>query len=126
MGKEDFEKAIAVFEVNVEAFPNSFNVYDSYGEALLKQGAREEAIKNYWKSIKLNPGNANGFKVLNELGISIEDLIGNIAVPINEQVLATYVGRYQTSARRNHDDPYGRRPAHCRTKRTTAEPDRRI
>lgn len=98
LAKDDIEKAIAIFKINVDAFPNAFNVYDSYGEALLKQGAREEAIENYRKSIKLNPGNENAFKVLNELGISTEELIKNISVAVDDQVLAGYVGRYQASA----------------------------
>jgi len=95
--KNDFEKATALFKLNVEAFPNAYNVYDSYGEVLLAQGAKEEAIENYKKSIKLNPGNENGVKVLNGLGISNADLIKSISIAVDTQVLAGYVGRYQTS-----------------------------
>lgn len=73
MAKDDIEKALAVFKLNIEAFPDAFNVYDSYGEALLKQGAREKAIENYKKSVKLNPGNEHGINVLKELGVSIDD-----------------------------------------------------
>ena len=65
MGKGDLEKAIAIFKLNVDAFPYAYNVYDSYGEALLAQGAREEAIENYKQSVQLNPDNENGIKVLN-------------------------------------------------------------
>ena len=97
MGKDDLTKAIAIFKLNVEAFPYAFNVYDSYGEALLKQGAREEAIENYKTSVKLNPGNKNGVKVLNDLGVSTDDLIKAISVAVDAQVLAGYVGRYQAS-----------------------------
>jgi tetratricopeptide (TPR) repeat protein len=73
MGKDDIEKALAILKLNIEAFPNAYNVYDSYGEALLKQGAREEAIENYKKSVKLNPENEHGINVLKELGVSTDD-----------------------------------------------------
>ncbi len=73
MGKDDIDKALAVFKLNIKAFPDAFNVYDSYGEALLKQGAKEEAIENYKKSVKINPGNEHGINVLKELGVSIDD-----------------------------------------------------
>ena len=58
------EKALEVFRLNTLLFPESANVYDSYGEALLKIGRKEEAIKMYQKSIDLNPDNENGKKVL--------------------------------------------------------------
>jgi CubicO group peptidase (beta-lactamase class C family) len=80
MGKDDLEKAIAIFKLNVEVFPYAFNVYDSYGEALLAQGAREEAVENYKKSVSLNPGNENGIQVLNDLGESTEDLLFKVPI----------------------------------------------
>ena len=45
------------FKLNIELFPKSSNVYDSYGEALLKQGDKEKTIENYSKSVELNPAN---------------------------------------------------------------------
>lgn len=54
-----FPEAIAVFEMNVTAFPNSSNVYDSLGEALMDAGRIEDAIANYEKSLELDPGNDN-------------------------------------------------------------------
>jgi peptidoglycan hydrolase-like protein with peptidoglycan-binding domain len=74
MAKDDLEESIAIFELNVEAFPDSFVVYDSYGGALLKLGARQEAIENYKKSVELNPFNENGVKVLNDLGVPTDGL----------------------------------------------------
>lgn len=62
-------EAAFIFKLNVEAFPNSWNVYDSYGEALLAIGDKTEAIKNYQKSVELNPDNENGIRVLKELGV---------------------------------------------------------
>ena len=60
-------EALEVFKLNAEVFPDSWNVYDSYGEILLKIGNKEEAIKMYQKSIELNPKNENGKNVLKQL-----------------------------------------------------------
>ncbi|MEZ4951118.1 MAG: tetratricopeptide repeat protein [Saprospiraceae bacterium] len=62
------KEAAEVFKIAVDAFPNSFNTYDSYGEALLALGQKEKAIFNYKKSLELNPENENGKRVLRELG----------------------------------------------------------
>ena len=75
-------EAAAVFKLNVEAYPNSFNVYDSYGEALMVLGQKEEAIENYKKSVQLNPGSVSGLKVLKEAGVNTDALIKK--VPIEE------------------------------------------
>ncbi|WP_163220588.1 tetratricopeptide repeat protein, partial [Citrobacter freundii] len=47
--------------------PDSWNAYDSYGEALLKAGRKDDAIAMYRKSVALNPGNANAKAVLKRL-----------------------------------------------------------
>jgi tetratricopeptide (TPR) repeat protein len=61
------KEAIEIFKINVEQYPDSFNVYDSLGEAYMINGDKELAIKNYEKSIKLNPDNENGKKMLEKL-----------------------------------------------------------
>jgi CubicO group peptidase (beta-lactamase class C family) len=60
-------EAVKTFKLNIQLFPNSWNVYDSYGEALLIIGQKEEAIKMYNKSIELNPKNEGGKKALEKL-----------------------------------------------------------
>lgn len=60
-------QAIETFKINAGMFPNSWNAFDSYAEALLANGQKEEAIKMYKKSIELNPKNENGKKVVEEL-----------------------------------------------------------
>jgi tetratricopeptide (TPR) repeat protein len=62
-----FREAIEIFKLSVEAYPQSYNAYDSLGEAYMDNGDKELAIKNYQKSLELNPGNANGVKKLKEL-----------------------------------------------------------
>jgi len=61
------DNSLLTFASATLIFPNSSNMYDSYGEALLQSGKKEEAIKMYQKSLELNPDNENGKKVLKEL-----------------------------------------------------------
>ncbi|KMQ65867.1 beta-lactamase [Chryseobacterium angstadtii] len=61
------KEALNIFKLNVYLFPDSWNVYDSYGEILLKTGDKNKAIEMYQKSVELNPDNDNGKKVLKEL-----------------------------------------------------------
>jgi len=64
---EDLQTAIVLFTLNVEAYPDSWNVYDSLGEAFLAAGNKEKAIENYERSIALNPKNENGKAILEKL-----------------------------------------------------------
>ena len=66
----DAAGAVEIFKLNVEQFPKEWNVYDSLGEAYLKLGNKAEAIRNYKKSVDLNPANDNGIGVLKSLGAS--------------------------------------------------------
>lgn len=85
--------AEAVFKLNMDAFPKSFNVYDSYAEVLMKQGQNDLAIKNYKKSIELNPVNENGKEMLVKLGIKTDDFVKEIK--IEDSILDSYVGKYE-------------------------------
>lgn len=62
-----FEAAIRIFQLNIEAYPKSSNVYDSLGEAYMDAGNKPLAIANYEKSLELNPKNTNGAKILEKL-----------------------------------------------------------
>ena len=75
LNKKQYKEASEIFKLNVKAYPESYNVYDSYGEALMDAGNKEEAIKSYKKSIEINPGNTNGIEKLRELGIDIKPKI---------------------------------------------------
>jgi tetratricopeptide (TPR) repeat protein len=59
--------AIEVLKQNVADYPQSFNVYDSLGEAYAANGDKELAIKNYERSIELNPANKEGIEALKKL-----------------------------------------------------------
>ncbi|MEL0651525.1 alpha/beta fold hydrolase [Algibacter sp. TI.3.09] len=58
------DKALQIFKLNIMLFPDSWNAYDSYGEALLQSDKKVEAIEAYEKSIELNPENENAKTML--------------------------------------------------------------
>lgn len=67
LGTNRVKDAIEIFKLNVAAYPRAFNTYDSLGEAYLAGGNREEAIKNYKKSLELNPQNTNATDALRRI-----------------------------------------------------------
>jgi CubicO group peptidase (beta-lactamase class C family) len=67
LSREKTKEAIEIFKLNVEAFPESSNTYDSLGEAYMKNGDKELAIKNYKKSLDLDPTNTNAVNMLKKL-----------------------------------------------------------
>lgn len=67
LGEKRTDDAIAMFELNVEAYPNAFTTYDSLGEGLLVRGDTTAAIRNFEKSVALNPANTNGVEALKRL-----------------------------------------------------------
>ena len=67
VGAKKITEAIRIFELNVEAYPASSNVYDSLGEAYMIHGDKELAIRNYKKSLDLEHRNTNAVEKLKEL-----------------------------------------------------------
>lgn len=61
------DEAVRVFELNVEAFPQVADTYDSLGEGYMVQGKKELAIVNYKKSLELDPNNSNAAVMLKKL-----------------------------------------------------------
>ena len=59
--------ALEVLKLNSLFFPESFNTWDSYGEALAKTGRKTQAIYMYKRSLQLNPENEGGKKALEVL-----------------------------------------------------------
>ncbi|HLT24194.1 MAG TPA: serine hydrolase, partial [Ignavibacteria bacterium] len=88
------DKAIAIFQINIELFPESFNVYDSMGEAYMKKGDKPKAIEFYKKSLAINPGNTNGIQMLQELG---ENIKTPGEIKLKNEDLVKFVGRYELS-----------------------------
>jgi len=69
MESDKVEEANKVFQLIIKEFPTSSNAYDSFGESLMKLGKNDLAIKNYRKSVALNPNNQNGIDSLKTLGM---------------------------------------------------------
>lgn len=71
MGQGEIDKAIEVFVLNTQRFPKIANTWDSLGEAYVIKGDKPNAIKNFKKSLSLNPPDnvrANSEKFLKQLG----------------------------------------------------------
>ena len=67
LGKGKTAEAVEILKLNVEAYPKSWNAYDSLAEAYMKNGDNQLAVKYYRKSLELNPKNENGKKMLKKL-----------------------------------------------------------
>jgi beta-lactamase regulating signal transducer with metallopeptidase domain len=61
------KEAIAVFKLNVKEYPDSWNVYDSLGEAYLVAEEYEKAEKYYKKALAMNPESESSKKALEKL-----------------------------------------------------------
>lgn len=80
-------EAIEIFKLNVEAYPQGFNTYDSLAEAYMTINDRDLAIKNYRKSLDLNPNNTNATEILKRLE--------KAPVVVDAKVFDTYIGEYE-------------------------------
>jgi tetratricopeptide (TPR) repeat protein len=67
LSRKQTDDAIRIFQLNVELYPDSANTYDSLGEAYMAAGDKAEAVKNYEKSLSLNPKNTNATAMLKKL-----------------------------------------------------------
>ncbi|MGE4190965.1 MAG: tetratricopeptide repeat protein, partial [Thermoanaerobaculia bacterium] len=60
MNAGNLDQALVMFRKNVKDHPESWNVYDSLGEALDKAGKKSEAITNYRKALAMAPAAQKG------------------------------------------------------------------
>ena len=67
LNEGELDIAIEIFKMNVADYPESFNAYGSLGEAYIKAGINDEAIKNYKKSLELNPENDRAKEMLEKI-----------------------------------------------------------
>ena len=81
------KEAIEIFKLNVEMFPQASNPYDSLGEAYAAAGEKELAIKNYKRSVELDPKNTNAVAIIKRLEAP--------AAVVGSKVLERYVGQYE-------------------------------
>jgi glyoxylase-like metal-dependent hydrolase (beta-lactamase superfamily II) len=74
INQNKLKAAIEIFKMNVELYPETWNVYDSLGEGYMLLGEKEPAIKYYEKSLEINPDNTNGVAMLERLKSEKEEL----------------------------------------------------
>ncbi len=78
MGAGDHERAVGYFKTNVKNNPDDPNMYDSLAEGYKNMGNEKEAIKNFKKSLSMNPPpnvKANSIKNLKELGVDTSEYV---------------------------------------------------
>ena len=70
INEQRLDKAVEIFILNTQKYPTSANAWDSLGEAYTLKGDKENAIKNFKKSLSLNPPagtKANSEKFLKQM-----------------------------------------------------------
>jgi CubicO group peptidase (beta-lactamase class C family) len=86
LGAKKMKEALEIFKLNVEAYPQAANPYDSLGEAYLMAGDKTLALQNYKRALELNPENANAAAIIKNLEMPAPDK------PVS---LGAYVGQYE-------------------------------
>lgn len=71
MGDGDARAAVAILRLAAELNKDSWNAFDSLGEAYAKNGDKALAITAYRQSLALNPKNTNGVEQLKALGVKL-------------------------------------------------------
>ena len=61
------EQARDLFFINMNLYPKSANVFDSYAEACLKLGDKKQALEYYRRTLTIQPENPNAVRVVTEL-----------------------------------------------------------
>jgi Tfp pilus assembly protein PilF len=67
LSQNKYDEAIDIFTMNCIAYPDSFNAFDSLAEAFMSRGDNVSAIKNYEKSLQLDPTNKNAEDMIKKL-----------------------------------------------------------
>jgi hypothetical protein len=67
LSEKRIPEAIVIFEVNVRTHPNSWNAYDSLGEAYANARDKQRALDAYRKSVELNPENTNAKRTIEQI-----------------------------------------------------------
>lgn len=87
LANKNFKKAERFFKLNVANYPNSYNVYDSYGDFFLAKKDTANAIVNFTKalSLKENP----------ETRGKLDELKGQAALKLTADELQKYAGEFE-------------------------------
>ncbi len=67
LGKAQMDEALAIMEMNVALHPTSGNTHDSLAEVYYNMGRREDSLREYRRSLDLDPSNTNAERFIKEL-----------------------------------------------------------
>lgn len=84
MNKKHYARAAALFKMNIENYPNSNNVYDSYADLLVVEKDTLNAIANFKKALAIRDNAYTKQK--------LDELEGKEAFKLSEQELLKYAG----------------------------------
>jgi tetratricopeptide (TPR) repeat protein len=76
--------ALGIFELAMIYYPQSVNTYDSYAEALIMVGRKNEALAIYEKAYEL--AKKTGYKNINYIEANLNKLRNNMAVDIDREL----------------------------------------
>ena len=86
MGSHQYSKAAALFEMNIANYPNSSNVYDSYGDYFASGKDTVNAIAYYQKALAV--------REVDDTRQKLQQLQGKAVFTLSEQELQKYIGVY--------------------------------
>ena len=84
---KQYAKAAALFELNIENYPESGNVYDSYADVFIAQKDTNKAVINYQKALAITKNEATKQK--------LDQLQGKAIFTITGKELEKYVGAFE-------------------------------
>ncbi|HEY5966545.1 MAG TPA: alpha/beta hydrolase-fold protein [Chitinophagaceae bacterium] len=87
LSQKNVDKAAALFEMNVENYPQSGNVYDSYADALMAKKDTAAAITNYKKAYTITKSEETKNK--------LDRLEGKATFTLTAKELEKYVGAFE-------------------------------
>ena len=87
MSQKQFAKAAGFFKMNIANYPQSLNVYDSYGDYFIAIGDKENAIVQF--------KNALSIKEFPETRHKLDELEGKAAFKLNAADLQKYTGDFE-------------------------------
>lgn len=87
LSQKHYEKAAALFRMNIENYPQSGNTYDSYADALMAMKDTAAAITNYKKAYAITKSD--------ETKLKLDKLLGNQTFTLTTKELEKYVGVFE-------------------------------
>ena len=82
-------EAVNTLRLNTKYYPDSFNAFDSMGEACLRAGDTANAVDSYKESLRLNPYNIQAMWILLQAGVE-----GFAEITLPREKLAPLSGTY--------------------------------